>query len=600
MSKLDFKDLVVLITGAGGGIGRSYAHFFAPRGAKVVINDVNAANADKVVAEVKALGGQAVAAVGSVTEGQKIVDAAVAAFGTVHVLLNNAGILRDQSFRKMTEKQFDDIVDIHLTGAFSMTKAVWPLMRKQKFGRIVNTSSPAGIYGNAGQTNYSAAKMGLITFSRVLSFEGVKYDIKANTIAPLAASPMTETVMTKEVLEHLTPDFIAPLIGVLTAKNGPDVKGRTFELGAGYYGEIRWQESAGYTFKVDDSFTPSAVDHKWNQVKDFTKGSKYPDVTDGSEMMEILELQPKLPPNEQGPPPPDSFKGYTIIITGAGGGLGRAYALHFARFGANVVINDIAEGPAQETVDLVNKAGGVGAVAVGFVPQDAAKIVQVAVDKFGGAHALINNAGILRDKAFVNMTEQSFTEMINIHLKGSWAMSKAVWPIFHKQNYGRIVNTSSPNGVNGAHGQANYATAKAAIIGFTRSLAIEGRKNNILVNALAPSAGTAMTATVWPKEMLEMFKPDTVAPIVAFLASQRCHDTGTIIKTQGGRASEYRWERAFGVVFPNDKVPTAEEIAAKWKEVTYFDKRATHPKNNQESKVQIVGNFNNRSDKARL
>jgi len=132
------------------------------------------------------VGGQAVAAVGSVLEGQAIVDTAVKAFGTVHVLINNAGVLRDKSFRKMTEKEFNDVYDIHVKGAYNITKACWPIFRQQKFGRIVNTSSPAGVYGNGGQTNYSGAKMGLVVFAQVLDKEGVKYNIKANTIAPVS------------------------------------------------------------------------------------------------------------------------------------------------------------------------------------------------------------------------------------------------------------------------------------------------------------------------------------------------------------------------------------------------------------------------------
>jgi multifunctional beta-oxidation protein len=132
------------------------------------------------------VGGQAVAAVGSVLDGQAIVDTAVKAFGTVHVLINNAGILRDKSFRKMTEQEFQQVYDIHIRGAFAITKACWPIFRKQKWGRIVNTSSPAGVYGNGGQTNYSGAKMGLVTFAQVLDKEGVKYNIKANTIAPVS------------------------------------------------------------------------------------------------------------------------------------------------------------------------------------------------------------------------------------------------------------------------------------------------------------------------------------------------------------------------------------------------------------------------------
>ena len=598
---LDFKDLVVIVTGGGGGLGRAYSHMYGKGGAKVVVNDVSQQNAQKVVDEVKAAGGQAIAAVGSVLDGQAIVDQAVKAFGTVHVLINNAGVLRDRSFRKMSEKEFNDVYDIHIRGAYAMTKAVWPLFRQQKFGRVVNTSSPAGVYGNGGQTNYSGAKMALILFADVLSKEGTKYNIRANTIAPLAASAMTETVMTPEVLAHLDPAHVAPLVGVLTARNGPEVAGRLFEVGAGYFAETRWQRSEGYVWKTDESFTPSAVDLNWAKVKDFSKNVSLPAKGGPERMASIIKLQPSLKPNQQGPPPAPSFKGYTVIITGAGNGLGASYARYIARFGGNVVVNDINQEAAQKVVDDVNKLGGRGAVAIGSVEDDAEKIVKVAVDNFGTVHALINNAGILRDKAFVNMTDELFNSVLNIHVRGSWKMAKAVWPIMHANNYGRILNTASPNGVVGAHGQANYGTAKAAIIGFTKALAIEGKKNNIYVNALAPSAGTAMTATIWGKELLDTFKADFVAPIATYLASQECKDTGETIESFGGYAAQYRWQRTYGVVFPNDRPPSPDQLVARWEDVVRFDGRATNPKNSGEARVQIHANFNNLSgNKAKL
>lgn len=566
---------------------------YARGGGKIVINDVSKEAAEKVAAEVRQAGGQAAVAVGSVLDGQKIIDVAVKEFGTVHVLINNAGILRDKSFRNMTVEEFDAVYDIHIRGAYYMTKAVWPIFRGQKWGRIVNTSSPAGVYGNGGQTNYAGAKMGLITFAQVWNAEGVKYNIKANTIAPLAASNMTATVMTPEVLSHLSPDHVAPLVGVLTARNGPDVGGRLFEVGAGFYGEVKWQQSEGHVYKADDSFTPSAVDLSWPKVKDFTKNVTYPNKSDGPKMMEIVKLQPTLPPNQQGPPPPASFKGYVVLITGAGAGLGAAYARYFAKFGANVVVNDINKAAVDKVVAEVNQLGGVGVAAPGDI-ENPEPIVKAAIDKFGTVHALINNAGILRDKAFINTTPELFDSVFNIHVRGSWKMAKAVWPYMHKQNFGRIVNTSSPNGVTGVHGQANYGTAKAAIIGFTRSLAIEGRKNNIYVNAMCPSAGTQMTATIWTQELLDTFKPEYVAPITAYMASPLCKDNGAIIKAFGGLAAAYRWQRTGGVYFPNDRPASADALAEKWEDVVKVDARAIYPANSAEARAPITANFANK------
>lgn len=176
---LSFKDRVVVITGAGGGLGKVYALAYASRGAKVVVNDLggtlggsghNSKAADLVVDEIKKAGGIAVANYDSVNEnGEKIIETAIKEFGRVDVLINNAGILRDVSFAKMTEREFASVVDVHLTGGYKLSRAAWPYMRSQKFGRIINTASPAGLFGNFGQANYSAAKMGLVGLAETLA-----------------------------------------------------------------------------------------------------------------------------------------------------------------------------------------------------------------------------------------------------------------------------------------------------------------------------------------------------------------------------------------------------------------------------------------------
>lgn len=530
---------------------------------------------------------------GSVTDGQQIVDAAVKAFGTVHVLINNAGILRDKSFKKMTDKEWDQVYAVHLKGAFAMTKAVWPIFRQQKFGRVINTASPAGLYGNMGQTNYSAAKSALIVFSICLAREGEKYNIRANTIAPLAASAMTETIMPQEVLESLKPEHIASLVGVLTARNGPDVTGRTFELGGGFYSEIRWERSHGHVWKTDSSFTSSAIDKAWPDAEDFSTGVEHPTNPDPQEMLRIIELQKTLPENPQGDKSAD-FKGKTVIITGAGNGLGRSYAHYYAKQGANVVVNDVVQANADAVVKEVNQLGGKGAAAV-CSAEDGDAIVKVALDSFGGVHALVCNAGILRDKAFVNMTEKMWDDVMAVHLKGTFKCCKAVWPIFEQQKYGRIVVTASPNGIYGAHGQCNYGTAKSGIIGFGKSLAIEGSRKNIKVNVLCPRAGTAMTATIWTKEMLDTFSPDFVAPIVGYLTSDLVQDTGKVYEVFGGYVAQLRWQRSGGATFPNDKIAKPEDLVARWDDITRFDDRATYPSSGAESMTQIMENFENKS-----
>ncbi|KAI0300890.1 peroxisomal hydratase-dehydrogenase-epimerase [Russula brevipes] len=552
---LSFKGHVVVVTGAGGGLGRAYSLLYGSRGASVVVNDFNKEAAQKVVDEINSGGvGRAVVNSSSVTDGQAVIKTALDAFGGVTVLINNAGILRDKGFRNMSDKEWDQVQDVHLKGAFSCTHAAWPIFRKQKFGRIVNTASAAGLFGNFGQANYSAAKMGLVAFTRTLALEGAKYNIKANAIAPIAASAMTATIMPPEMLQHFSPEYVAPVVAALTHPDGPNASGKVFILGAGYVSEIRWERSRGTVFKTDDSFTPSAAKQRWHEVTDFTNPDHPQSMSDGN-IVEKLEQSRSLPSNKQASPAV-RFDGQTVIVTGAGGGLGKG---------------------AQAVVDEVIKAGGSAVPAV-CSAEDGDEIVKVALDRFGAVHVLIANAGILRDKSFTAMSEKEWDQVIAVHLR-------AVWPIFHKQKYGRILTTASGVGIYGNFGQANYSTAKSAIIGFTRTIAIEGKKYNILANVLAPSAGTAMTQTIWPQEMVDAFKPDFVAPIVGYLVSK------------GGWAAQTRWQQAGGHGFPVNKALSPEDVIAKWADITNFDDgRTTNPASAQEGMERLVENFANRAD----
>ncbi|CAL1716544.1 unnamed protein product [Somion occarium] len=575
MSQLSFKGHTVIVTGAGGGLGKTYSLLYASRGANVVVNDVSQAAAQKVVDQITQAGGKAVVNTSSVTDGEAVVKTALDAFGGVTILINNAGILRDKGFRNMTDQEFDQVLQVHLKGAYSCTKAVWGIFRKQKFGRIVNTSSAAGLYGNFGQANYSAAKMGLVAFTKTLAREGAKYNINATAIAPIAASPMTETVMPPELLKHIQPEFIAPFVAAVTHPDGPDANGKVFELGAGYVAEIRWERSKGAIFKTDASFTPSAVKEKWSVITDFSNPD-YPQSVTDFDHEAVLETARKLPPNPQSTPEV-RFDSKTVIITGAGQGLGRAYALMYGRLGANVVVNDVSEKGANAVVDEIIKAGGKAVAAVSSA-EDGDAIVKVALEKFGGVHVLIANAGILRDKSFAAMTEPEWDAVLAVHLRGTYKCAKAVWPIFLKQKYGRIVTTASQVGIYGNFGQANYSTAKAAILGMTRSLAIE-----------------AMTSTVWPQEMVNAFKPDYIAPIVGFLSSEANTETsGKLFEIMGGWAAQTRWQRAGGHGFPVNKPLTPEAVISKWDIITNFDDgRATHPSTTQESFQQLAENFSN-------
>lgn len=587
---LRFDDQVVIVTGAGGGLGRAYSLFYASRGAHVVVNDLSRENADRVVADIHAAGHpKALANYDSATEGTKIVEQAMREWQRVDVLINNAGILRDKSFKSMTDKEWDIVQEVHVKGAYACTKAVWPIMRKQKYGRIINTASAAGIYGNFGQANYSAAKMGLIGFAKTLAREGAKYGILANAIAPVAASQMTETIMPPEMLANLSPERIVPLVALLTHSSST-VTGQVFEAGAGWYGQLRWERTKGHVFKTDESFTPAAVRKQWAKINDYTNADHPKDVTE-TDYLGFLEKAKKMPTNEQGQEPV-RFDGKTVLITGAGAGLGRSYALTFARHGANVVVNDMNADNANNVVQEIKKAGG-KAIAVVASTLEGDKLVQAALDGFGSLHTIICNAGILRDKSFAPMTEKEWDAVYETHLKGTYAVAKAAWPLFQKQRYGRIVTTSSAVGVHGNFGQANYSTAKSAIIGLTRTLAIEGKKYGILANVLVPNAGTAMTATVWPEEYVKAFSPDFVAPVVGYLGSEACETTMGLYEVSAGWCASIRWQRTYGYAFPVNKKVQPEDLKSKWDVITRFDDKATYPNSTAESLEAIISNFAN-------
>jgi NAD(P)-dependent dehydrogenase (short-subunit alcohol dehydrogenase family) len=220
---IDLSDRVAVVTGAGGGLGRAHAILLAQRGARVVVNDLGA-EAEKVTQEIVDAGGMARAFQGSVTDPaavRRMVDETLDAWGRIDILVNNAGILRDKTFAKMDLDDFRLVVDVHLMGSVHCTKAVWPVMREQKYGRIVMTTSSSGLYGNFGQSNYAAAKMALVGFMQTLALEGRKYDIRVNCLAPTAATQMMEGIVPAEQLELLRPEFVSPAVLALASEGAP-------------------------------------------------------------------------------------------------------------------------------------------------------------------------------------------------------------------------------------------------------------------------------------------------------------------------------------------------------------------------------------------
>jgi len=273
------QDRVIAVTGAGGGLGREYAMTLAREGASVVVNDLGGARdgtgaghsmADQVVQEIKDAGGRAVANYDSVADAQgaeNIIKTALEEFGAIHGLVSNAGILRDGTFHKMTNEAWDSVLKVHLYGGYNVIRAAWPHFREQGYGRIVVATSTSGLFGNFGQANYSAAKLGLVGLINTLSQEGAKYNIKANAVAPIAATRMTEDILPPEVFKKLTPEYVAPVVAYLCSEEVPD-SASVFIVGGGKVQRAALFQNEGVTFEQVPSFDDVAA--QWSTIDDMS------------------------------------------------------------------------------------------------------------------------------------------------------------------------------------------------------------------------------------------------------------------------------------------------------------------------------------------
>lgn len=285
-----FDDRVAVITGAGGGLGRAHALLLAGRGAKVVVNDLggsmdgtggDATPAQAVCDEIKAAGGEAVPNYGSVSEwdsAQKIIQTAIDAYGRIDILINNAGILRDKSMMKMDTIDWDLIIAVHLSGTFFCTKAAFPHMREAGYGRVLSTASAAGLYGNFGQTNYGAAKLGIAGMMNAVKLEGAKYNIKANTLVPVAGTRLTATVMPPQVVDQLKPEFVSPLAAYLVSEQC-ELSGTMMVAGAGYFSRAAVVEAPGYFFDSPAEVTVDDIAAKLSDITALEGAAEYDSAT---------------------------------------------------------------------------------------------------------------------------------------------------------------------------------------------------------------------------------------------------------------------------------------------------------------------------------
>lgn len=277
MEQIRFDGKVALITGAGGGLGKAYAQLLAARGARVVVNDLggsfdgrgsDSTPAQQVVDEIKASGGEATANYDSVADyesAQKIIKSALDHYGRLDILINNAGILRDKSLIKMEEDDYRKVMSVHLDGSFYCTKAAFPIMKEQAYGRIISTASAAGLYGNFGQTNYGAAKMGIAGLMNCVAQEGARYNIKANTIVPIAGTRLTFTVMPEDVISKVKPEFVAPIVAWLSSE-ACEESGKMFSAGGGYFARAAIVEGEGITFDASKDITVEMIEENLGRI----------------------------------------------------------------------------------------------------------------------------------------------------------------------------------------------------------------------------------------------------------------------------------------------------------------------------------------------
>ncbi len=276
-----YDNRVAIVTGAGSGLGRSHALLLAERGAKVLVNDLGGAvdgsggsltSAQKVVEEIQAKGGIAAANGDSVADfagAQRMVQQAADLWGRVDIVVNNAGILRDKTLAKMEMADFEKVVQVHFLGSAYVTKAAWPLMQQQNYGRVVMTSSNSGIYGNFGQSNYGGAKLAVVGMVNALKHEGAKYGILVNAIAPVAATRMTESLLDAKALAALNPELVSPMVAWMCSE-ACDVTGHVYEAGAGHYARVQLVEAPGVSFDPAKGVSIEMIAENIGKISDMT------------------------------------------------------------------------------------------------------------------------------------------------------------------------------------------------------------------------------------------------------------------------------------------------------------------------------------------
>jgi len=551
------KGKVAIVTGSGQGIGRAVAEDLAAHGAKILVVDPglsldgnveNVSLADEVVEGIIKAGGEAKSnksSVASFESGQEIVQDAIDSFGRLDIVVTVAGILRDRMIFNMTEEEWHDVIDVHLTGTFSIVRHAAPIFRAQKSGRIITFSSGSGLFGNPGQSNYAAAKAGIAGFTKVVGKDLGKYGVTANTIAPRADTRMTASVPEEYKKKSSTPfkdsrdpRDIAPFVTYLASDYSAPINAQVFEVWGGTINQLTLPRPTVTLFNP------------------LSKGRFKTDDFDVEGRGMLFGFGEK---NNNSDKPLD---GQVAVVTGSGRGIGRGIALELSKLGANIVVNDVGAkldgsgndvGPAQSVVEEISELGGKAVASTASVASVAGgkQIIDKALEEFGRLDIVVTPAGILRDRMIFNMTKEEWQDVIDVHLTGTFSVVAPASKIFREQKSGRIITFSSVSGLIGYSGQSNYGAAKDGIAGFTRVVAKELGKYGITANAISPGANTRMTESI-PDSTRAMragtfkpaeedhflYDPDDVAPVVGWLCTDSAsHVNGEVVHAVGNRVS---------------------------------------------------------------